>query len=165
MLPVGSLGKALGRVMANHHFVKATPALIADTNLTDGDVRVYLAILSHADWGKLTNCYPSLQLIADTAGKRRSVVIKNIANLIEHGWLTRVQRFNAKGQATSLYGFPKQHTEAGVGAKSGLTLGAQSGHDQEPPTKHQRPQRFTKTQASIAVMALILDKAQREQSP
>lgn len=117
------------------HFAKAIPALLADPNLTDGDVRVYLAILSHADWDKLTNCYPSLQLIATTSGKRRSVVIKHIASLIKHGWIARSPRFDDKGQAASLYAFPKQPIAKGVGAKSSRTLGAKSSHDQEPSTK------------------------------
>lgn len=131
------------------HFAKATPALLADANLTDGDVRVYLAILSHADWGALTNCFPSLQLIGDTAGKRRSVVIKNIANLIKHGWITRTPRFDSKGQTASLYGFPKQHAAAVVGAKSGRTLGAESGHDQEPVHQEPKPQRAKRRSAPL----------------
>lgn len=126
--------------MSRERFAKAFPALLAADDLTDGDKVVYLAIRIHSDFKTGANCYPSLQLIADTCGKQRSVVIRHIAHLIDKGWLTRTARANDKGQTSSLYAFPKLNSaRPKETAKSGRGVVANCGHDQSHTTRPDPP--------------------------
>lgn len=126
--------------MSSERFAKAFPALLAADDLTDGDKVVYLAIRIHADFKTGANCYPSLQLIADTCGKQRSVVIRHIAHLIDKGWLTRTARADDKGQTSSLYTFPKRNAASPtVVANCGQGVVANCGHDQSHTTRPDPP--------------------------
>ena len=132
------------------HFVKATLELLSDKRLSDGDRIVYLALMSFADFDTLKNCRPSAQGIADRCARSRAAVVRSLTSLVATGWVTRQHQSNDKGQAPSLYAFPRQR-----GSQMSRTLGSQMSHDQEPVTPARR-QRFTRYAASQAIHHLAL---------
>lgn len=175
-------------------FYKFPADLLTDKRITDGDRTVYIAVLSFCDYGTTRNAFPSTTGIAARLGRTdRSSVVRSINRLVEAGWLTKETRIGPKGQTSSRYGFPRHPKgKTSNGEPDGVDetpqrgvdetphdlrstnptsttfspqgAGAQSGHDQEPYTHSRKRQNFTKTQASVAVMSLILDKAQQDKS-
>lgn len=118
------------------HFARATLALLTDPALSDGDRVVYLALMTFADFKTLDNCRPSAQAVADRSNRSRAAVVRSLTSLVAAGWIAREHRSDAKGQAPSLYAFPRQR-----GSEMSRTLGSQMSHDQEPITKPKKRKR------------------------
>ena len=150
--------------MADHPFVQVPLALYQDPALTDSDRSVYAVLLSFADFKTFKNCRPPISMLAKRAHKQPTVIKRSLRRLEESGWIVRSPRYDQTGQQkASSYDLPKQIIPKGEAQIVTGGGGTECGHDQEPSYQARRPQRMTKTQASIAVMSLILAKAQASQ--
>ena len=83
--------------------------LLTDASLSDGDRIVYMLLLSFCDYGTTSNAFPSAEQAATRGNRKdRSSVVRSLKRLAEAGWITREKRYNAKGQTSSVYRFPRQ---------------------------------------------------------
>ena len=82
-----------------------------------------LVLLAISRWRRLwDHVIPSITFIADEIGVSRSTAKRSIAKLQASGYVTVVNRYNAKGQATNEYGIDVQALAAGVPEERRATL-------------------------------------------
>ena len=93
-----------------------------------------LVLLAISRWRRLwDHVIPSITFIADEIGVSRSTAKRSIAKLQASGYVTVVNRYNAKGQATNEYGIDVQALAAGVPEERRATLRRLFGEVQGDP--------------------------------
>jgi DNA-binding Lrp family transcriptional regulator len=93
-----------------------------------------LVLLAISRWRRLwDHVIPSITFIADEIGVSRSTAKRSIAKLQALGYVTVVNRYNAKGQAPNEYGIDVQALAAGVPEERRTTLRRLFGEVQGDP--------------------------------
>lgn len=84
-----------------YRFAQIPEALVYDTRLPDGAVRLYAALHRHGS--DPTNCYPSYQRLGALIGKSPRSIPKLVDQLATLGWIEVVHRYDQTGQRSNGY--------------------------------------------------------------
>lgn len=86
-------------VRSDYRFAPVPEALLFDPTITPMAVRVYAVLARHGMTPE--SCYPSHALIAERCGCSPRSVQRPLRELEEAGWITRVPRFDERGDRRS----------------------------------------------------------------
>lgn len=89
----------MATITTDYHFAPIPEGVLYDPALSANAVRVYGCLMRHGLDAE--RCYPSRERIAELCAMSISTAKRAVAELVEHGWVERVERYDKDGAQTS----------------------------------------------------------------